>query len=129
MTPGDSISTTAMFVDVFLKLGVVLLLIYGGLIVVRRLQIRKNPFHRKNIHILETSHLSPHRSLHLIQVGKEAYLIGATDQNIHLLSRIDDPQIAEQITNQPAENETAAFQMPPFAAVLLENLTRRKPQP
>lgn len=39
-----------------------------------------------NIKIIETKHLMPKKSLHLIQVRDREYLIGVTDQNITLLS-------------------------------------------
>lgn len=39
-----------------------------------------------NIKIIETKHLMPKKSLHLIQVRDKEYLIGVTDHNITLLS-------------------------------------------
>lgn len=39
-----------------------------------------------NIKIIETKHLMPKKSLHLIQVRDKEYLIGVTDQSITLLS-------------------------------------------
>ncbi len=43
-----------------------------------------------NIRIIETKHLMPKKSLHLIQVRDKEYLIGVTDQSITLLSSEPD---------------------------------------
>jgi flagellar biogenesis protein FliO len=129
MTQSDTLSTAGLFLSIFLKLGLVLLLIYSGLIILRRIQLNKSPLRRKYINVLETSHLSPHRAIHLIQVGQVTFLVGATDQNIHLLSKIDDPEIHQTLLQSSSEGEEKPVTVPAFAAVLFDNITRRKSNP
>ncbi len=90
MIANEAVSTSTLFLNVFLKLGLVLLLIYGGAIYLRRRQNGHHLLHRKQIQVLETTHLSPHRALHLVKVGDHTYLIGATDHNIQLLSNFEN---------------------------------------
>jgi flagellar biogenesis protein FliO len=46
---------------------------------------------RANIQLLETFHLAPTRTLHLLELAGEIYLIGSTPNNIAVLAHIDDP--------------------------------------
>lgn len=48
----------------------------------------------KQIKILETAHLGPRRTVHLLQVGNQQFLIGSTNENITKLADIKD-QTAE----------------------------------
>lgn len=88
---GDTsyLNSTGFAFSVFLKLGVVVLLIAGLAIVIRRLQIKTRGTTSRRVEVLETVHLSPHRTLYLVTVGSKQMLIGATDQSIALLHQLD----------------------------------------
>jgi flagellar biogenesis protein FliO len=38
---------------------------------------------------MESVRLSPKQALHVVRVGEEYFLVGATDQNVNLLSQVD----------------------------------------
>lgn len=76
------LSSTGLAFGVFLKLGVVVVLIIGLAIILKKWQTNTRITKSKQISIVETLHLSPHRSLYLIKFGDQNILIGATDQAI-----------------------------------------------
>lgn len=78
----DSLDPTGLAFSVFLKMGVVIILIVGLAIVLRRWQSKSRLDQSKMITVLETTHLSPHQTLYLINVDGQRILIGATDQHI-----------------------------------------------
>ena len=79
------LNSTGLAFSVFLKLGIIVVIIIGIAIVVKQMQTKMRVEKSDQISILETVHLSPHRSIHLIRVDNEKLLIGATDQNISTL--------------------------------------------
>lgn len=44
----------------------------------------------KEIRILETAHLGPHKAVHLIKIGNQRFLIGSTNQSITTLADVTD---------------------------------------
>lgn len=127
MIGNEAISTTTLFLNIFWKLGLVLLLIYSAAIYLRRRQSGLHALRRKQIQVLETTHLSPHRALHLVKVGDQTYLIGATDHNIQLLS-----QVAEAQSHSPAETEEAiplSTSFSDFTSYFLRSLSKLKAKP
>lgn len=127
MITNEAVSTSALFLNVFLKLGLVLLLIYSGAIFLRRRQNGGHPLHRKQIQVLETTHLSPHRSLHLVKVGGQIYLLGATDQNIQLLSQLETTEILRAENLEEADSRSVS--LPDFATFFLQSLNKLKAKP
>lgn len=126
MTQSDGWTTAALFVNVLFKLGLVLLLIYSSVIILRRLQDNQKPLMKKGIKIIETSHLSPHRAIHLVQVGSQVYLIGATDHEVTLISKVEDAELNAVLLK---DNQTQAMNplpLPAFATEFVENLKKRK---
>ncbi len=92
--PGtDTLSTLGLAFEVLLKLGVVVLLIYLTLFFLRRWQVVRPGRLPRQVTVLETTRLSPRQALHLVQVGKQVMLIGATDSALALLS--EEVELAE----------------------------------
>lgn len=91
---------------VLAKLVFVLLLIYVCAALFRRwlnLSPRSGP--ERQLRVLETVRLSPRQALHLVSVGDQRLLIGATDQNISLLTSLEtdlSPLLDGETTSQPA---------------------------
>ena len=78
------------FVSVFAKLIVVLLLIFVCSVTFRRwLQPGFSGKKTRQLQLLETMRLSPKQALHLIAVGDQQLLVGATDQGISLVTRVE----------------------------------------
>jgi flagellar biosynthetic protein FliO len=126
MITNEAVSTSALLLNVFLKLGLVLLLIYSGAIYLRRRQNNGHPLYKKQIQVLETTHLSPHRALHLVKVGDQTYLIGATDHAIQLLSQLETPvTLPEKSEGLPAPS----LPLPDFATFFLQSLNKIKAKP
>ena len=80
----------ALGLDVFLKLGIVLILIYASAHLLRKFGITGISQKTRHLSISETLSLSPRRALYIIKVGEQKLLIGATDQNITLIKQLDD---------------------------------------
>lgn len=76
------INSTGLAFSVFLKLGVVVLLIIGFAIVLKRWQTKSFSSKSKQINVIETTNLSTHRTLYLIEIDGQKMLIGATDQSM-----------------------------------------------
>jgi flagellar biosynthetic protein FliO len=88
--PGsETISTAALGLEVVFKLGIVVLLIYASLYLLKRLQAGTATGKRKQLAVLETARLSPRQALHLVQVGDQVLLIGATDQSLNCLLEVE----------------------------------------
>jgi flagellar biogenesis protein FliO len=75
-------SPASLAFSVFLKMGVVVILLIGLAIILRRWQTKTQITNIKQINVLETIHLSPHRTLYMINVDDQKILIGATDQSM-----------------------------------------------
>ena len=83
-------SSPLYFMGVFIKLGGVLLLIVACSSLFRRwLQPGFQGKAIRRMRLLETVRLSPKQAIHLISIGDQQLLIGATDQNVSLLSQVE----------------------------------------
>ena len=91
-TVGDTsyLNSAGLAFSVFLRLGIIIVIIIGLAIVIKQMQSKMRIEKTDQISILETVHLSPHRSIHLIRVDNEKLLIGATDQNISTLLHLSN---------------------------------------
>jgi flagellar protein FliO/FliZ len=83
------LETAVLGMDVLFKLGVVIGLIYISLYLLRRWRGALPGARTRRLSILETTPLTPRQALHLVQVGGRVLLIGATDQNLTMLTEID----------------------------------------
>ena len=83
-------STPLYFVSVFVKLiGVLLLIVVCSILFRRWMQPGSSKNSTRQLRLLETVRLSPKQAVHLVSIGNQQILIGATDQNISLLSQVD----------------------------------------
>jgi flagellar protein FliO/FliZ len=102
-TTADPLGSTPLyFAGAFIKLiGVLLLIVISAVLLRRWLQIGPNARTGHQLRLLETVRLSPKQALHLIAIGDQQLLIGATDQNVSLLSPVEGgfSPIAEETTN------------------------------
>lgn len=98
----DPLASGGLLVDVILKLGLVIALIYGSLYALRRWPggaLGARPARR--LAVLETSRLSPRQAIHLLRVGERTLLVGATDQAVTLLADLE-PDPLPAVEPQPA---------------------------
>lgn len=89
------------WISLVLRMGAVLLVIWGSVVgmrwYVRRMNGEGNGGMTRAMQIIETRALGPSRALHLVRLGDRAVLIGATPERINALMEIDDPEQLEQI--------------------------------
>lgn len=101
-------STPFYYVSAFVKLMVVLLLIVGSSILARRwFKFGPNSKATRQMQLIESVRLSPKQTLHLMRIGDQQMVIGATDQNISLLASFDgevDPVPASASQPQPVSD-------------------------
>lgn len=84
-------STPFYYVSAFVKLIAVLLLIVGSSVVFRRwLQPNLSGKSARQMRLVETIRLSPKQALHVVMIGDQKLLIGATDQNISLIAPVEE---------------------------------------
>jgi flagellar protein FliO/FliZ len=102
-TPLD---TLGMLFSVTFKLALVLLLAYVCLLVFKRWRGRMPGLPARQLQLLETTRLSARQAVHLVKVGEQTLLIGATDQNISLLVEVD-PDGLTQAASAPATSAAA----------------------
>jgi len=84
-------STPFYYVSAFVKLIAVLLLIVGSSVIFRKwLQPGMGGKSNKQMRLVETIRLSPKQALHLVVVGEQKLLIGATDQSVSLITPVEE---------------------------------------
>jgi len=106
----NPLPAASLTLEVFVKLGIVLLLVYLSLYLLRRLQGVGQFTARRQISLLETVHLSPRQKLHLVRVGERTLLLGATDHSLSFLAEVDlPPAPAAQPMSAPTPRQGAAF--------------------
>ncbi len=89
-------SSPLYFIGVLVKLAGVLLLIVGGGVLAMRWA--RNSRHLKRggqMSLVESVRLSPKQALHLVRIGGQQFLVGATDQGIALISEVELPPADE----------------------------------
>jgi flagellar biosynthetic protein FliO len=107
---GDAayITSTGFAFSVFLKLGVVVLIIAGLAILIRRMQTKTQGSIAKRIEVIETVHLSPHRTLYLVNVEDQKILIGATDQSLTTLFQLGKVENTNDLNQQSSSSQNFA---------------------
>lgn len=107
---GDTsyLTSTGFAFSVFLKLGVVVLIIAGLAILIRRMQTKNQGFSVKRIEVIETVHLSPHRTLYLVNIEDQKILIGATDQSMTTLFQLGKTENTTDLNQQSSSSQNFA---------------------
>lgn len=106
-------SSTLYFFSVFIKLIGVLLLIVGSAVLLKRwMPLGPNGRSANQLRVIETVRLSPRQALHLVVIGEQHLLIGATDQSIALITPV------EGLTSQEPDEEAQSQPVLDFGSVL-----------
>lgn len=89
----ESQSTPSMVSTLFFYLVLIVATIYGGVWLYKRYTMSANPggllVGGRLLAIQESQSIGPNQKLHLVRMGNELLLIGATEQNISFLARYD----------------------------------------
>jgi flagellar biosynthetic protein FliO len=89
-------SNTEMTLDMLAKLLLVLGLFYAAVYGAKRWRKLLPGGQTRHITVLESTPLSPRQALHLVRVGEQVLLVGATDQGLSLLSEVNLPTVAAE---------------------------------
>ena len=114
--PGTSVLS---ILRVLLTLAVVAAAIYGIVFFIKRLSrgsTAQDPF----LKTLASTPLGLNRSAHIVSVGSRAWLVGAAESGVSLISEIDDQDILNEmlLENSRKSAETPAGRFPDFRALL-----------
>lgn len=91
---GEGFSMTGYIVKFLAFLGLVLLLFYGVVHLMKRGFLKKGSLgflnSTKLVEVLNTTHLAPKRSLMLIKAHNQVFLVGSSETGLNLISEIKD---------------------------------------
>lgn len=104
------------WVGLIVRLGLVLLVVWGGIVAMRWYSRKMNGpgGSARHLQVLESRALGPNRALHLIRLGDRAVLIGVTQERINALLEIEDPAEVERLAAEFDEPSVPR----PFASML-----------
>ncbi len=91
---------------------VVILSIYLGLYILKRMMGRKYSGNKKNnvMEVLETTYIGPKKSISLIRVAGKSVLVASTESQISLLTEMDSDETKEILREIDVEIEPDLFQ-------------------
>jgi flagellar biosynthetic protein FliO len=124
-----SLNSITFTVNVIFKFGIVLALIYAAFYFLRRWRGGLPGVPSRRMAVIETARLSPRQAIHLVRVGNQELLIGATDQNLSLLAEIEPATaIAAQSDSMDATHPVLTYPNTPltFASLFSSDLKGRK---
>ncbi len=113
---------TGAMVKMISALAVVVICVYVGLYLLKRLTGKRSGAALKNdvLEVLQTTHLGPRKTISLVKVGNRSVLVGVTEQQISTITELDSQETEEILAVEPAaEVKTDAF------AGVLKNATSR----
>jgi flagellar biosynthetic protein FliO len=89
-TVGKSVAAFSIF-KMLMALAVVIVCIYAGIYLLKRMTSRKHtsPGGTNLLEVLETAYIDPKKSLSLVRVADKSVLIGVTDNQISVLTELD----------------------------------------
>ena len=97
-----SLISTWDFVRMILVLAAVIGAIYLLFFFLKRGARRKQP-DNELIRLIDYQSLNGNRALHLVMVGENIYLVGSSENGVHLVSRIDDKESVDTIRLELAQ--------------------------
>lgn len=89
--PPGSFDTRELFFKMMLAVLLVILLGVAAVYISKKLLPRITNLSGKEIRIIETVHLGPHRAVHLLKIGNQRLLIGSTGESITKLADVTAP--------------------------------------
>lgn len=89
-TPGNSSGNKELFYKMMLSVLLVVALGAVAIYVSRKLLPRITNLPGKEVRIVETIHLGPRKTLHLLKIGNQCLLLGSTGENITKLADVTD---------------------------------------
>lgn len=97
------------FIRMVLILGGVILLIYGIFFILKRFSGRKLQ-NNELFTIMASQSIGNNKALHLIEVGRQIFIIGTADNSVSLISEIQDKESIDEIRFKHADSGGALEQ-------------------
>jgi len=122
---GSNTGQTSELLWSFVKVIFVLVLIIGMIYMVVRVLAKKNQslFGRRNVRVLSGVQLAPGKSLQIIELAGQVYILGV-GEDVRLLDRVTDAEQAAAIIEQLSEQEGRPIA--PFVGEWLQRLRSSK---
>jgi flagellar biogenesis protein FliO len=89
-TPGNSSGNKELFYKMMLSVLLVVALGAAAIYTSRKLLPRITNLPGKEVRIVETIHIGPRKTLHLLKIGNQCLLLGSTGENITKLADVTD---------------------------------------
>jgi len=89
-------STLAYFLRMIVVLALVLAVIYCVYRLMKRLA-RPKAADSSAVKLLASTNLGPGKALHVVSLGTKAYLIGATDASVNLVTEVEDREFLDKL--------------------------------
>ena len=104
-------STAPSLLKLVSALVVVIVCIYVGVYLLRRLMGKKYSGNRRNniLEVLETTYVAPKKSVSLLRVADKAVLVGTSENQISVLTELDADQTREVLAAIEPEAEVESF--------------------
>lgn len=131
ISPVTTMSATSSILKMVSALVVVVICIYGAVFALKKLMGRKITGRGSNgiLEVLETAHLGPKKMISVVRIADRSVLVGVTDNQISLLTELDETQTA-QITaiDEQALASRSFGDLLKNATTKIKELSTSKPQ-
>jgi len=117
-------SLTSAVVKMISALAVVVICVYFGLYLLKKLTGRRSGPGLKNdvLEVLQTTHLGPRKTISLVKIGDRSVLVGVTEQHISTITELDQSETEAILEVEPTTAENADA----FSGVLRSATSRIK---
>ncbi len=89
-TGSSTLNGTEIFYKIMIAVVLIVALGAGAVFMTRKFLPRIANLQGREIRVIETVHLGPHKSVHLIEIGIHRLLIGSTNENIRKLADLTE---------------------------------------
>ncbi len=98
----------ASLIKMLIALAVVVVCIYVGIFLLKKLMAKRHTGHSGNslLEVIETAYIDPKKSLSLVRVADKSVLIGVTDNQISVLTELDQ-QHTESMVQQLSRQQSS----------------------
>lgn len=109
---GETSSSMPSLFKVGGALAVVIIAIYLGLFLLKKMMGKKYSGNKKNnvLEVLETTYIGPKKSISLIRIAGKSVLVASTETQISMLTEMDSDETKEIMREIDVEIEPDAFQ-------------------
>ena len=96
------------FISLILTLALVAAAIYGIVYFIKR-SSRGKTAHDPFLKVLASAQLSVNRSIHVVNLGEQAWLVGSAESGVHLIGEIQDKDIINTLLLQDSKKNTGGL--------------------